>query len=74
MRREKFLIMIKYIISEIIKVQRLMENQIMRMIRILYRKIQLTSKVVVVMKKMAKKKKSIFIIMDLMMKKEIIKL
>ena len=66
--------MIKYIILGKIKILKLMENQITRMIRIFYKKIPQTSKVVAVMKKMGKKKKSIFIIMDLMMKKEIIRL
>jgi hypothetical protein len=74
MRKEKFLIMIKFIILGKIKIQKLMENQITRMIRILYKKIPQISKAVAVMKKMGKKKKSIFTIMDLMMKKEIIKL
>lgn len=70
-RREKFLIMIKYIISEKTKIQRLMGNQMKKTKRKLFKRIPLTNKAVAAMKKMERKRKSIFTIMDSMMKKEI---
>jgi hypothetical protein len=74
MRKERFLTMIKFIILETTRIQRLMENQVWQTIKTLFKKILPINKAAAVMRKREKKRKNIFTIMDLMMKKEITKL
>jgi hypothetical protein len=74
MRKERFLTMIKFIILETTRIQRLMENLVWQTIKILSEKILLINKAVAAMRKREKKRKNIFTIMDSMMKKEITKL